>query len=1025
MRRRAFPGIRRLLLLALALLALLVPAATLWELRTSRLQAHYLARYAARLDWRVAPGASAAPLRAPAGPYDVRLGYAQLEALQTRLVAAEYRIISQAEPAPEMRALAARHIAPPFREKSVAGLQIVDADGRALFDARQEQSAFREFVDIPALVVAALLYVEDRDLLDPGRARRNPALEWDRLALSGWRYALDVLFGTGNISGGSTLATQVQKFRHSPAGRSWGVKSKAQQLVGASLAAYHDGEDTRRTRQDIVVAYLNDLPLGAAPGVGEVRGLGAGLGIWFGKSVEQLVVDLTLPETGEALARKAESFQQALALVLATRRPALYLGTDPRPLRKRLDFYLTELATAGVISPELAAAARAQPLHVGAGPALPPSRHCADRKAANAMRNELVSLLGLRSYYELDRLDPRVETSLDVTAQKAVVATLQSLKERETLGRLGFLSERVLEHGDPARVVYTVSLYRSDPAGNHLLVHADNLDRPLDLNDGTKLELGSTAKLRTLANYLVVVARLVVRQHGWTRQQLRAESRRARDPLRRWTAAYLAAHPGATLPQVLDASLERTYSANPRERFYTGRGLHTFANFDSRFEGDLSLRAAFRHSVNLVFIRLLRDLVEFYTAECGYDEKAILAERNHPDRRALLDAALAQEAREQLRQAYARFGGLDADAAVRLLCGGDERELERFALFFLYQRPDATPEVLRAAMVRLFPDSAARAAAGAAGWVRELGGRRLGLAETAWRLRRQPLEIWLLREKQTDPGASLDTLIERSATEREEAYAWLLGEGAWKAQNLRLRSELEQRAFARMHADWQELGYPFGTLVPSLATAIGSSADRPTALAELVGIVLNDGLRAPTHRITALHLGEATPYETHFAAGADSTRRVMPAAVARSLRDLMQDVVENGTARRVQGSMRCNGEPVRIGGKTGSGDNRHEIFRPDGRLLGSRPLNRTASFVFFIDALHYGVITAHVDGEAAGDFDFTSALALQVFNTLAPVLEPFLESGEAGAVASRAPISVPTQDVATSFLPVRASHQNP
>jgi hypothetical protein len=34
--------------------------------------------------------------------------------------------------------------------------------------------------------------------------------------------------------------------------------------------------------------------------------------------------------------------------------------------------------------------------------------------------------------------------------------------------------------------------------------------------------------------------------------------------------------------------------------------------------------------------------------------------------------------------------------------------------------------------------------------------------------------------------------------------------------------------------------------VPSYATAIGSSADRPLALAELMGIIVNDGQRRPT-----------------------------------------------------------------------------------------------------------------------------------------------------------------------------------
>ncbi len=53
---------------------------------------------------------------------------------------------------------------------------------------------------------------------------------------------------------------------------------------------------------------------------------------------------------------------------------------------------------------------------------------------------------------------------------------------------------------------------------------------------------------------------------------------------------------------------------------------------------------------------------------------------------------------------------------------------------------------------------------------------------------------------------------------------------------------LEIEAFLDIHQRWQKVGYPFDHLVPSLATAIGSSGDRPAALAELIGTILNDGV---------------------------------------------------------------------------------------------------------------------------------------------------------------------------------------
>ncbi|MFQ5600890.1 MAG: penicillin-binding transpeptidase domain-containing protein, partial [Candidatus Krumholzibacteriia bacterium] len=187
---------------------------------------------------------------------------------------------------------------------------------------------------------------------------------------------------------------------------------------------------------------------------------------------------------------------------------------------------------------------------------------------------------------------------------------------------------------------------------------------------------------------------------------------------------------------------------------------------------------------------------------------------------------------------------------------------------------------------------------------------------------------------------------------------------------------------------WQKLGYPFGSLVPSLATAIGSSADRPQALAELVGILQNDGLRVPLRRIEALHFGTGTPYETRFEAASGPTTRVMSRETAQVLRQQLQDVVENGTGRRVRGALRrADGTPIPIGGKTGSGDNRFKRFAADGSLISSRPINRTASFVFFIGDRYYGMVAAYVPGEGSEDYTFTSALALQTIKTLAPAIQ--------------------------------------
>ncbi|MDZ4335420.1 MAG: glycosyl transferase family 51, partial [Pseudomonas sp.] len=121
-------------------------------------------------------------------------------------------------------------------------------------------------------------------------------------------------------------------------------------------------------------------------------------------------------------------------------------------------------------------------------------------------------------------------------------------------------------------------------------------------------------------------------------------------------------------------------------------------------------------------------------------------------------------------------------------------------------------------------------------------------------------------------------------------------------------------------------------------------------------------------------------------------KRVMASEVAAALRSALADVVEAGTARRLLGSFtQADGQPLKVGGKTGTGDNRIETVGAGGRVLSSRAMNRTATFVFYLGPRHYGTLTAFVPGRAAESFRFTSALPVQVLKGMAPILLPYLE----------------------------------
>jgi membrane carboxypeptidase/penicillin-binding protein len=215
--------------------------------------------------------------------------------------------------------------------------------------------------------------------------------------------------------------------------------------------------------------------------------------------------------------------------------------------------------------------------------------------------------------------------------------------------------------------------------------------------------------------------------------------------------------------------------------------------------------------------------------------------------------------------------------------------------------------------------------------------------------------------------------------------------------------------FMEIHKQWKKMGYPFESLVPSYATTLGASADRPAALAELMGIVVNGGMRKSSQRVTSLHFAKGTPYETIVAKAPPTTNeQVLAPEVARVVADAIRGVVSDGTAKRVKSAfVSADGSIIPVGGKTGTGDQRFDVYGGGGRLIESRYVNRSATFVFNIGERFFGSMTAYVHGPESKNYDFTSALPVQLLVVLAPSLMPLIEPHAApkpGVAATRPPM---------------------
>jgi membrane peptidoglycan carboxypeptidase len=146
-------------------------------------------------------------------------------------------------------------------------------------------------------------------------------------------------------------------------------------------------------------------------------------------------------------------------------------------------------------------------------------------------------------------------------------------------------------------------------------------------------------------------------------------------------------------------------------------------------------------------------------------------------------------------------------------------------------------------------------------------------------------------------------------------------------------------------------------------------------------------VRLPSYRNETIRFAPDTPYETLLSRPVASGERVLTSELAEVVRDAMADVVENGTGRRAAGAVRgADGVPLRIGAKTGTGNNRFRVYGRAGQIVEDRAINRTSTVVFYIGDRFFGTLTAFVSGAAADDYDFTSSLPAQILRLLGPAL---------------------------------------
>jgi len=990
----------RLIILVVLLAMIAIGFAAYDEMRTSNLQSREFSRLAATLTYSLEPGPSDAIVYPGEGPFDKRLGYSALGEFLPRLLKRDYLISEQVRFSPALMDYVDHGLFVPFVEKIQAGLTITDCRGDMLYQYNYPQHLYPDFAAIPPVMVKSLLFIENRDLLDPADPRNNPAVDWPRFAKAAYSQIAKYFALPGQSAGGSTLATQLEKYRHSPDGLTVSGSEKLRQMLSASVRAYKGGPDTTESRQRIVRDYLNSVPLSAVPGHGEVHGMAEGLRVWYGADFDQVNRALASTATdADSLAERGLALRQVLSLMIAQRRPSHYLSKGRIELAELTDSHIRVLATANIIERPLADAALASKARYRDWVAQPTIVPIITNKGISLARNRLAGMLN-RPLYDLDRLDLSATSTLQGDLQNQVSDYLKKLSDPAFAGEMGLIGERLLTSKTTDQVRYSFTLFERTADGSRVRVQTDSTDQAFDINEGSKLELGSTAKLRVLTTYLQIIAELHDKYAGKPVSELKKVDVAELDRLTQWSLEWLTLNSkNQNLDAMLDAALERKYSANTGEAFFTGGGMHVFNNFRKEDNGrNPTLKDALRESINLPFIRLMRDIVRYVTYQQPFNRAMLLKDDGDPRRQEYLARFADREGSNYLMRFWKKYQRKTSQQRLDTFLDSMRVTPQRLAAVHRYLFPEASQETFNA-FVRAHSKGDKKALAKLDdGRLSQMydsyGPGKYDLPDQGFIAKVHPLDLWLLGYLLKNPGASLSEMLNAGRFERQEVYGWLFKSRHQGARDSRIRTMVEIEAFLDIHQRWKQVGYPFDHLVPSLATAIGSSGDRPAALSELVGIIQNDGVRLPTLRLDTLHFAANTPYETKLISDPDRGKRILPVEVARALKGAMSQVVDAGTARRISGSFKLHdGTPLVMGGKTGTGDNRIESFGAGGRLIGSRSLNRTATFVFFLGDNHFGTLTAFVPGRTAEAFTFTSALPVQALKGMAPILMPYLEPG--------------------------------
>ncbi|RDV39014.1 hypothetical protein DV096_00115 [Bradymonadaceae bacterium TMQ3] len=915
-------------------LVLLSALAVIWqEVRTSAMQSMVGVKVSQAVvtPYRLSPPSSSPLVDGPDGPWDHARGYAERSAIVERLQDQGFEVVLLARPHERARNSAlVGWTYPIFEIQPQAGVHITDRAGRTLERWRYPEVVWER---PPPLALNAARLLENRALADRAHPFTNPAVDWTRLGVATVSQVRAHLGSDAPAIGGSTLAVQMEKFRHSPGGRTSSSSEKARQMLTAWLRTYHHGREADAWAEQLAMDWINSVPLGHRHGYGPVQGVFEGMWAWFGRPPE--VVEHAL-KPGENDAFRAQVERELLALIIAQQRPARYLPGGLDALERRVDALINVLVEEGHMTRDWGHVIASRSLNVGKPPA----------KRAHQGGDTHLSALAARQWGALSGEERAVMRQRHARVTMTYDAALQDALRRE-----------IEAAQPPART--SVTIFARSAGGLEPRAIVDTEPRVVDLSTEGRVDLGSTSKLRVLISYLSGVEQAYQAQS--------AGQPAANDPLSRFVARELANEPGLPLTDVLQRALQRPISADPDEVFYTGGGPHEFQNVnpehDSRY---FNVASAFVASANLPFVRLLHEVVAYHAHRIfGVPIEAVVA-GEHPRFEELRERHLQMSAERLVRDAYFYHHRSDLPTMARRALTGLE------------------PTEARCARLRRAIGSAAELPVSHPCASTEVDAADVDI--DPWD-EQDPLELATIAALTEDPEASLTEVMLATAGARSAARDWIAAQTSTTDTRRGIHYAIEEEVFGALQQEWARAGYPFERLTPSLATALGSSGDRPASLARLVAAVRGGGSVPALSHVRLVRLFEGTPYETWLRPTKTQPVRAFGPEVAAAVETLLIRVARRGTGHASGSPWHTGAARWEVGGKTGTSDHVLLVRDRAGRVIERRPVARSGAWVFFAGPCLVGTVVMYEEGEDAATHHFHGGDAAELSQAVLRAIE--------------------------------------